>query len=242
MKKMVLMITTWGCLAACFAIAGHQPGYDEVSDPSLPRVLLIGDSISMGYTPGVQALLTDQVNVHRPAANCGSTVVGLRDLDQWLDGRTWDIIHFNFGVHDLRYCFDGDPDTISRDGIYPTAETGAPRTALADYQKNLETLVQRLNKTGAQLIWATTTPIGEYYHGYDPVLNGPYHTAAIAVMKTHGIAINDLRAVIAPNKSTLQSHDHIHCNTAGSQALAEQVANVIEETLAEKNTRKTGST
>jgi hypothetical protein len=140
------IITTWACLAACSVIAAdravHQPGYDEVGDPSLPRVLLIGDSISMGYTPGVRALLADQVNVHRPAANCGATFIGLRDLDKWLNGKTWDIIHFNFGVHDLH-------------------------------------------------------------------------------------------AVIAARKSTLQSRDHIHCNAAGSRVLAEQVANVIEEKLAE---------
>jgi acyl-CoA thioesterase-1 len=234
---LVSIITTWACLASFSVIAAdravHEPEYDEVGDPSLPRVLLIGDSISMGYTPGVRALLKDQVNVHRPAANCGATFIGLRDLDKWLDGRTWDIIHFNFGVHDLRYCFDGNPYKMSKDGIYPTSESGAPRTSLADYHQNLETLVQRLNKTGAKLIWATTTPIGEYYHGYDPVMNEPYNKAAIAIMKKNQIEINDLHSVIAANISTLQGPDHIHCNTVGCQVLAEQVAKRIREKLSE---------
>ena len=44
--------------------------------PGLPRVLLIGDSISLGYTLDVRELLTDKANVHRPPANSASTRIG----------------------------------------------------------------------------------------------------------------------------------------------------------------------
>src|SRR5262245_3404417 len=42
-------------------------------DPRLPRVLLIGDSISMGYTPAVRKLLEGKANVQHPPENCRST-------------------------------------------------------------------------------------------------------------------------------------------------------------------------
>jgi acyl-CoA thioesterase-1 len=215
-----------------FSAAVLDPEYDKVGDSSLPRVLIIGDSISMGYTPVVRALLTDRVNVHRPNANCGATFIGLRDLDKWLDGRKWDVIHFNYGVHDLRYCFDGDPYKMGDDTVgFPTSETGAPRTSLADYEKNLRELVGRLKATGAKLIWGNTTPIAKYYRGYDPVLVPQYNAAAERVMKECGVLINDLNAVVAVDQAALQAPDGVHCNTKGSLKLAEQVAAAIEQQL-----------
>ncbi len=46
-----------------------------------PRVLLIGDSISMGYTLGVRARLAGKANVHRPPENCGDTARGVKSGD-----------------------------------------------------------------------------------------------------------------------------------------------------------------
>ena len=69
----------------------------------LPRVLIIGDSISIGYTLPVRKLLDGRANVHRAAANCGPTTRGLESLDAWLGDKPWDVIHFNWGLHDLKY-------------------------------------------------------------------------------------------------------------------------------------------
>jgi hypothetical protein len=44
-----------------------DPSLDPINDdPALPRVLLIGDSISMGYTLPVRTALKGKANVHRP--------------------------------------------------------------------------------------------------------------------------------------------------------------------------------
>src|SRR5690606_6324309 len=61
----------------------------------LPRVLLIGDSISIGYTLDVREMLKGEANVHRPPANCRSTNQGMISLDSWLGKEKWDVIHFN---------------------------------------------------------------------------------------------------------------------------------------------------
>ncbi|QDV66172.1 SGNH/GDSL hydrolase family protein [Crateriforma conspicua] len=70
-------------------------------DASLPNVLLIGDSISIGYTTAVRSQLSGVANVYRPPTNCGPTTRGVEQIDQWLGDRKWDVIHFNFGLHKL---------------------------------------------------------------------------------------------------------------------------------------------
>lgn len=78
-------------------------------DDTLPNVLILGDSISIGYTLGVRALLEGKANVFRPinaagtgAENCSGTTKGVTAIDRWLGDRKWDVIHFNFGLHDLK--------------------------------------------------------------------------------------------------------------------------------------------
>jgi hypothetical protein len=71
--------------------------------PGQPRVLLIGDSISIGYTLPVRELLKGKANVHRIPQNGGATDVGLEKMASWLGDGKWDVIHFNFGLHDAKY-------------------------------------------------------------------------------------------------------------------------------------------
>ena len=71
--------------------------------PGLPRVLLIGDSISIGYNLPPRALLKGKVNLHRIPTNGGPTIKGLEQIDTWLGKKKWDVIHFNWGLHDLKY-------------------------------------------------------------------------------------------------------------------------------------------
>lgn len=199
---------------------------------TLPRILIIGDSVSMGYTKGVVQLLEGKADVQRPDANCGATFIGLRDLDKWLGGEKWDVIHFNFGLHDLRYCFNNDPYQMKNEaGEFPTAETGAPRTPIADYEANLRELVGRLKATGALLIWGNTTPVSAYHNGYEPALVVEYNAVAARVMQESGVTINDLNSVIAADVANLHGNDHVHPNYKGARELAKVVASAIEEAL-----------
>jgi len=76
-------------------VAGQSNAWDFVEDdPSLPRVLLIGDSVSRAYTETVRKELAGKANVHRAPANCGLTATGLKKIDVWLGDGAWDIIHF----------------------------------------------------------------------------------------------------------------------------------------------------
>src|SRR5262249_4795155 len=80
-----------------------DPAFAPVKDdPALPRVLLIGDSISIGYTVPARKLLQGKANVHRIPENGGPTSNGSAKLDKWLGDGKWDVIHFNWGLHDLK--------------------------------------------------------------------------------------------------------------------------------------------
>ena len=66
-------------------------------DPNLPNVLIIGDSISIGYTSGVRDLLKGKANVIHNPGNAQGTTHGCKNLDAWLGDTKWDVIHFNWG-------------------------------------------------------------------------------------------------------------------------------------------------
>lgn len=193
-----------------------NPTMAKIQDVSgLPRVLLIGDSISMGYTVPVRNLLKGKANVHRIPANGGPTTRGLSGIDKWLGDSKWDIIHFNWGIHDLRYLKKGDAETQ----VNPK-----------NYEKNLRKLVGKLKATDAKLIWAATTPIPDPPLIPDRNFNdeNEYNKIAARVMKENNIPINDLHSYVSPRFKELQKKQDLHYQPEGYEFLAKKVAAEIE--------------
>ena len=200
------------------------PALAEVADVAgLPRVLLIGDSISIGYTLRVRALLEGKANVHRPSENAGPTVYGLNRIDAWLGDGKWAVIHFNFGLHDLKY--------LDEKGTYVTPDKGRQLASVADYEKNLEALVKRLKQTGARLVFATTTPVPAGTVGRVEHAEVPYNEAARRVMRSHGVEIDDLHAYARVHQAEIQQPHNVHFTPAGYDALAREVASSITQAL-----------
>ena len=202
-----------------------NPALAQVEDvPGLPRVLLIGDSISMGYTPGVRDLLKGKANVLHPPENCSSTIVGLKRLDAWLGEKKWDVIHFNFGLHDLKY--------VDEKGTLVAVEKGKQWVPLEEYEKNLRQIVERLKKTGARLIWCSTTPVPEGAPGRVAGDEVKYNQAAGKVMTESGVEIDDLHAFASPKLKDIQLPKNVHFTPEGSRQLAAVVAAKIEKSPA----------
>jgi hypothetical protein len=207
-----------------------SPSLAKIEDvPGLPRVLLIGDSISMGYTIPVRELLKGKANVHRIPTNGGPTTNGLKNLTAWLGDTKWDVIHFNWGLHDLKYIQE-DPSKRA-DPKGPGSHLQVP---LADYEKNLTTLVAQLQKTGAKLIWCSTTPVPEGSDGRIGGDEAKYNEAAARVMKAAGIPTDDLCAHANAKLSDVQLPKNVHYSEAGYKYLAEKVAAEIEKALPKK--------
>lgn len=208
----------------------RDPAMEPVEDvPGLPRVLLIGDSISIGYTVPTRQLLEGEANVHRPPTNCGPTTRGLEAIDSWLGSGRWDVIHFNWGLHDLKYIAD-DPAVLAD----PKASNSRQQVPLDQYAANLERLVERMKRTGATLIWATTTPVPEGSAGRVPGDDEKYNAAARSIMERHGVAVNDLYAFSKPRLAEIQLPANVHFTPAGYRALAGEVAAAIRKAIAER--------
>ena len=184
-------------------------------DPALPRVLLLGDSISMSYTAPVRRLLAGVATVHRAPANCRSTRHTLAGLDRWLgDGRWW-VIHCNWGIHDITQL----------------EAPGAQQVGIDEYERNLEALFDRLHATGAALIWATTTPVQEGTASRSPADVVRYNRVAARMVAARGIAVDDLYALALPRMTELQPPRNVHFTEAGAEVLAAQVASSIRDAL-----------
>jgi acyl-CoA thioesterase-1 len=206
--------------------AAENSAYAPVQDvPGLPRVLLIGDSISIGYTVPTRESLKGKANVHRPATNCGPTSRGVEQIDEWLGDGKWDVIHFNFGLHDVRYFEDGKASDAGK---------GQRQVNQSDYEKNLEQLVGRMKRTGAKLIFATTTPVPEGSAGRIKGEEVKYNEIALRVMHKHGVVINDLYAFTLPRLAEMQRPANVHFTPEGSERLAAQVSASISKSLESK--------
>jgi acyl-CoA thioesterase-1 len=194
-----------------------DPAFAEVADtPGLPRVLLIGDSISIGYTLPVRELLTGKANVHRILTNGGPTTNGLAHLEEWLGTGKWDVIHFNFGLHDLKIM-----------------QGGKRQVPVEEYVENLRKILERLNRTRAKLIWATTTPVpqGPVEPPRESADVIAYNLVATRIMEQAGISIDDLFAFVTPRAAAIQQPHDVHYTPEGYTALAGQVADSILKEL-----------
>ncbi len=203
-----------------------------VSKLELPEVLILGDSISIGYTPYVKEMLAGKAEVHRPVypdgspENCEGTTKGVAEVNRWLGDKKWDIIHFNFGLHDLKHV---DPETHKN-----SDDPGDPYQAgLNQYVKNLKQITGRLKQTGARLIFATTTPVAPGTTGpvREPETVRKYNKAAVRLMKKEGIVINDLYNFALPILDEIQIAHNVHYTGKGYKKFAEEISGMIAKYL-----------
>jgi len=193
------------------------------------NVLIIGDSISIGYGLDVRRIMEKEANVYRPmltprtVQNGGDTRRGLENLDVWLGDTYWDVIHFNFGLHDLKY--------VNSKGSLVSVEQGKQNLPLVEYEQNLQTLVDRLKRTRATLIWASTTPVPAGSRGRVAGDAARYNEVAARVMKQNGIQIDDLYSYVKPHLADYQLEANVHFNAQGSRFLAERVAEACRKAL-----------
>ncbi|MCP4787708.1 MAG: SGNH/GDSL hydrolase family protein [Fuerstiella sp.] len=197
-----------------------------VDEPGLPRVLLIGDSISIGYTVPVRELLKGKANVHRPLTNCGPTSKGVAEIEKWLGDGKWDVIHFNWGLHDLKYMGPKGQNLAD-----PSADGSHQQVPPAEYEANLSQLVARLKKTDAKLIWRSTTPVPTGCKGRVVGDSVKYNAIAKKIMDENKIAIDDQYAFAMSRLEQIQRPANVHFSPEGSRELAQQAVAAILKSL-----------
>ena len=187
-----------------------------------PKVLLLGDSIRMSYQPIVAQALQGVADVVGPAENCQFSLHTLASLERWLKqlGNP-DIVHWNNGIHDSGHNPARSPLQIP----------------VEMYRLILEFILQRLQETGAQIIWATTTPV----HPERPFVDtqwswrneeiDQYNSTALDLMKIRGIPVNDLHSIVSTDVDRYLSEDMLHLSEEGKQKCAEAAVAAIRTYL-----------
>jgi lysophospholipase L1-like esterase len=191
-------------------------------EQSLPKVVLVGDSIRIWYAPLVARRLEGRAIVVSAKPNGEDSGNVLKNLDEWVIRENPDVVHINAGLHDLKLT----------DKAY--------QVPLAEYEKNLKAIVERIRKeTHAKIIFATSTPILDDLHaqrkaGFDRFEADvqKYNAAAVAVMKQARVPVNDLHKLIEDGgKEKLMGPDGTHYTPAGYEMLAAAVTNSILSSL-----------
>lgn len=186
----------------------------------LPQVVLVGDSIRLGYAPLVAKKLEGKAVVISHPANGGDSANVLKNLDEWLIREKPTLVHLNCGLHDLKL----------------DKQTKKHQVELAQYEANLREIVTRIRKeTNAVLVFANTTPIHDARHAqrgasfdrFDADVER-YNAVAHAVMREAGVTVHDLNWLVKQNSAEkMLSHDGTHYTPEANAVLADAVADCI---------------
>lgn len=195
-----------------------------VQAPPLPKVVLLGDSIRLGYAPLVVKHLDGKALFLSVKDNGGDSRNILKHLDEWIIKEQPAVVHLNCGLHDLK-----------RD-----RKTKQYQVPLPEYEQNLKEIVRRIKaETSASLVFATTTPILDERHAkrgaaFDRLEADVrrYNAVALKVMRGAGVPVHDLHWVVEQGGSEeLLGKDGTHYSPAGYKTLAEAVADCVERLL-----------
>ena len=178
----------------------------------MKKVLIIGDSISMGYRSNVKELLKDEAAVVFPEENGRFIKYTVWGLFNWIkELGTPDIIHWNNGLWD-----------VHRE--VPMLEALTP---IEEYVNNISRMIQDINRIlGAKIIWASTTPVAEGLIGKSNTDIAVYNNAVAAIMSENGIIISDLNSLVTKNMNYI-CEDKLHLTEEGYKKCSEIVANNI---------------
>lgn len=188
----------------------------------MQKLLLLGDSIRMGYERHVCTLLAPHYTVWAPTENGETSTHMLSQIAQWQIEQRPDVLHLNCGLHDLRFN--------------PGEST--PQVPLPEFKANLEQLFALLRSTGPdlRLIWATITPVMDSRHqvarssrryNADVI---EYNSTARSIAERYGAKINDLYSFVTQNGlSSMLGADGVHYTHEGYKRLATKTAESISE-------------
>jgi len=189
----------------------------------MKKVLLLGDSIRIGYDKAVRKSLEGKANVYFPDDNCRFASYLLRYLNEYkgmIQNGEVDVLHWNAGLWDCLRLFGEDV-----------------HTPIEIYTYYIERICVRIQKIypNAKVIFAASTRVqsekmSKDFMRYNEEIE-KYNEAAIAVVKKYGFEVNDLYAVSAALPDEAHS-DAVHYYTPiGTEAFTNKVLSCIVPAL-----------
>ena len=189
----------------------------------MKNVLLIGDSIRMGYDKQVKKALEGKASVIFPEDNCQFAQYVFRYFHEWfsgVDGKDFDVIHWNAGLHDVLRLFGEEPTT-----------------PLDVYEYYIDRTCTRMKKLcpNARVIFATCTKVNEAKMNPDFMRYNSdiakYNEAAVKIVKKHGFEVNDLHELSVSLPDEAMSDAFHYYTDIGTEAMTKQVLSYVESAL-----------
>ena len=193
----------------------------------MKKIILLGDSIRMGYDKYVKLALEDKAEVWFPKDNCRFTQYVLRYIHAWVDssgfGEDTDLVHWNVGLWDVAQVLGDEPIT-----------------PIEIYEAYLHRICKRIRQCcpRAKVVFATSTPIDQA--NYESRINifwrsnetiRQYNAVAVKVVTQYGFAVNDLYSLMEDVPAHFFS-DRTHYYTApATERMTNRVLEVIKEQL-----------
>ncbi|MEP1487557.1 MAG: SGNH/GDSL hydrolase family protein [Algibacter sp.] len=201
----------------------------------IPNVLLYGDSISIAYTSEVRRILEGKATVIRLFKNGGSSNHFIPNMNKMNETMfqpnlktgwkfKWDVIHFNVGLHDLKYLKGKHLN-----------KNGKQVSSIDVYKENLDEICKylKIQYPKAKLVFATTTPVPENAKGRFEGDSIKYNKAALEVLtKYPDIVINDLYTFTLPHlEEWAKEPGNVHYKELGFSKQGKEVARIVSENL-----------
>lgn len=194
----------------------------------MKKVLLLGDSIRMGYDDYVKKFLKGKCEVYYDAEDNGRFAsYTLWQANQFFRTDKFDVVHWNNGYWDMNV------EAPMTEAMHPVDE----------YVHYLKRIIKEIRRNGAEIIYATCAPIGDagsskdnsgtrqvIFYDNDSVIK--YNDAAKKLMAEENITVNDLYSVLYnKEKNFYKCEDHLHLTEEGYRLCAENAAKLILEKI-----------
>lgn len=190
----------------------------------MKKVLLLGDSIRMGYDSYVKDILEGEFQVLYDEEDNGRfAAYTLWQANQLFKkyGK-FDVVHWNNGYWDMNI------ESPMTEPIHPVEE----------YIHFLKRIIKLIRENGAKIIFATTTPILDSGRSADNTGTGAqinydnewvkkYNEAAKSLMAEENIPVNDLYGLCMEDGNLYKCEDMLHLTEEGYKKCAESAASMI---------------
>lgn len=207
-KMKLLTLTLLAFLVSCKEEEFPLPGCNKAMEPldGRPAFLVIGDSVSLGYTPFLKEAYPDTQVIHN-SCNAMNTKNGVKKIKEWAGhAPRWEVCTINHGLWDINPKY---------------------RVGLNSYLKNLELEIETLKESCNRVIFVTTSNVDKSKGGNrNPQNVLIYNEAAKELMSSLNVETCDVYPRSVAEKSNLT--DAVHYNRDGYQALAEEISLCID--------------
>ena len=186
------------------------------------KILIVGDSISMGYMPAVAAELADVAEVVHNPGNGGDSSNVITGIDEWIADARPHAVTLNCGLHDIKREKD----------------TRLCQVPLDFYKMILPVIIGKIRSAGCRAVWVNTTPVIEKRHQavkpfgrYNKDVDA-YNKAAMVAARDAGLPVINLhKAAGALGLEAALADDGVHFKAEAYEALGKKVAARLREIL-----------